>query len=57
LYQLLKNENSVLWVVESDGEVMGSCGIYPTDGLPQECEELIKFYLCPKARGIVIGMQ
>lgn len=55
LYELFKNPKSVLWVVEENGEVLGCCGIYPTDGLPNGCAELVKFYLMPKARGRKIG--
>ena len=55
LYQLFKNPKSALWVVEENGEVLGCCGIYPTDGLPIGCAELVKFYLMPKARGRKIG--
>ena len=55
LYELFKNPKSVLWVVEENGEVLGCCGVYPTDGLPNGCAELVKFYLMPKARGRKIG--
>ena len=55
LYELFKNEKSVLWVAENDGEILGCCGIYPTDGLPKGCAELVKFYLLAKARGKGLG--
>ena len=55
LYELFKKPKSVLWVVEEDGEILGCCGVYPTDGLPSGCAELVKFYLMPKARGRKIG--
>ena len=55
LYELFKNPKSVLWVVEENGEILGCCGIYPTEGLPNDCAELVKFYLMPKARGRKIG--
>ena len=55
LYELFKNKRSMLWVVEEAGEILGCCGIYPTDGLPDHCAELVKFYLSPKARGKGIG--
>lgn len=55
LYELFKNTASVLWVVEENNEILGCCGIYPTDGLPRGCAELVKFYLMPKARGRKIG--
>lgn len=55
LYTLFREERSVLWVAETDGLVVGCCGIYPTDGLPEGCAELVKFYLCPSARGMGLG--
>ena len=55
LYELFKNPKSVLWVVKENSEVLGCCGVYPTDGLPRGCAELVKFYLKPKARGRKIG--
>ncbi len=55
LYELFKNPKSVLWVVQENSEILGCCGIYPTDGLPNGCAELVKFYLMPKARGRKIG--
>lgn len=55
LHELFNNKKSVLWVVEEEGEVLGCCGVYPTDGLPAGCAELVKFYLMPKARGRKIG--
>ncbi|WP_319501069.1 GNAT family N-acetyltransferase [uncultured Draconibacterium sp.] len=55
LYELFQNEKSILWVAEKDGEILGCCGIYPTDGLPKGCAELVKFYLLAKARGNGLG--
>jgi putative acetyltransferase len=55
LYTLFRKENSVLWVGEVNGVVSGCCGIYPTEGLPEGCAELAKFYLCPEARGAGLG--
>jgi putative acetyltransferase len=54
---LFKNEKSVLWVAEENGKILGCCGIYPTDGLPDSCAELVKFYLSPEARGKGIGLK
>lgn len=39
------------WVIEENGEVLGGCGYYPTEGLPEGYAELVKFYLSPKTRG------
>ncbi|MDX8338749.1 GNAT family N-acetyltransferase [Draconibacterium sp. IB214405] len=57
LFELFENERSVLWVAENEGEILGCCGIYPTDGLPEGCVELVKFYLLAKARGKGLGTQ
>ena len=38
-------------VIEENGEVMGGCGYYPTEGLPDGYAELVKLYLSPKVRG------
>jgi putative acetyltransferase len=57
LFELFKREKSVLFVAEEDSEIFGCCGIYPTDGLPEGCVELVKFYLAAKARGKGIGLK
>ncbi len=55
LFELFQNEKSWLWVAEIDKEIIGCCGIYPTIGLPENCAELVKFYLAAKSRGKGIG--
>ena len=55
LYELFEKEKSVLWVAHLDNEIMGCCGVYPTDGLQEDTAELVKFYLPAKARGKGIG--
>lgn len=55
LYALFKETHSVCWVAEAEGEIVGCCGIYPTEGLPTGCAELVKFYLSKQARGKGIG--
>ncbi len=35
LYGLFRENRSVLWVAELNGEALGCCGIYPTPGLDQ----------------------
>jgi putative acetyltransferase len=57
LYALFQKPNAVLWVAEVDGEVLGCCGIYPTEGLEKDCAELAKFYLSGEIRGKGIGKQ
>jgi putative acetyltransferase len=55
LFELFRKERSVLWVAEQEGKLMGSCGIYPTEGLEEDVAELVKFYLPSHARGKGIG--
>ena len=55
LFDLFQAERSVLWVAEVDHELVGCCGVYPTEGLPADTAELVKFYILAKARGIGIG--
>ena len=56
LYELFQDQKrAILWVAEVNDEVVGCCGIYPTPNLPENCVELVKFYLAEKARGKGIG--
>ncbi|GGI24294.1 GNAT family N-acetyltransferase [Pedobacter mendelii] len=55
LSEVFKKEGSVYWLAEEDGVLLGGCGIYPTDGLPESCVELVKFYLSAASRGKGIG--
>jgi len=55
LFLLFQTPGSVLWVAEIQNKVAGCCGIYPTEGLPEHCTELVKFYLAKEARGKGIG--
>jgi len=57
LYKLFQIPGSVLWVAELSHEIIGCCGIYPTEGLPEGCAELVKFYLSANARGKGIGKE
>jgi putative acetyltransferase len=57
LFELFQTPDSVLWVAETYGTILGCCGIYPTEGLPEDCTELVKFYLSQKARGKGIGKE
>lgn len=51
LYQLFRAPGSIYWVTEEEGTLLGGCGIYPTDGLPDGYAELVRFFLTPAARG------
>lgn len=55
LYRLFQKPGSAYWVAEEAGKLLGGCGIYPTDGLPVNYAELVKFYLLPGSRGKGIG--
>ena len=55
LFELFSLPKSVLWVAVVEGVVEGCCGIYPTEGLPEGCAELVKFYLSSETRGKGIG--
>ena len=57
LYTLFQKDRAVLWVAEVNDEVLGCCGVYPTEGLEKDCAELAKFYLSVKIRGKGIGKQ
>ncbi|RZL17912.1 MAG: GNAT family N-acetyltransferase [Pedobacter sp.] len=57
LYEYFRQTGSVYWIAEEDGELLGACGIYPTEGLPQGYAELVKFYLSEEVRGKGIGHQ
>lgn len=55
LFELFHKKKSVLWVAELEGIVVGCCGLYPTVGLPNNCVEIVKFYLSKPSRGKGIG--
>ncbi|RQO74048.1 GNAT family N-acetyltransferase [Pedobacter sp. KBW06] len=57
LYKLFQTERSIYFIAEEDGQLLGGSGIYPTEGLPEGCAELVKFYLSGNARGKGIGKQ
>lgn len=55
LYELFRTPGSEYFVAEENGKLLGGCGIYPTEGLPDDCVELVKLYLRKEARGKGIG--
>ncbi len=55
LSDVFKQAGSGYWLAEEEGVLLGGCGIYPTDGLPEGCVELVKFYLSNQARGKGLG--
>lgn len=55
LSELFTEKNSALFVAEVDGQLSGCCGIFPTEGLPEKCAELVKFYVGKDFRGKGLG--
>ncbi len=55
LFHLFGKNKSAYFIAEADGKVMGGCGIFPTEGLPDRCCELVKLYLLPEARKAGVG--
>lgn len=57
LYKLFSVPGSEYWIAEDNEKIIGGCGIYPTENLPDGCGELVKFYLNASYRGKGIGKQ
>jgi putative acetyltransferase len=57
LFELFLTPNSFYYVALVDGKVVGGCGIFPTDNLPDGTCELVKLYLAKEARGTGLGKQ
>ncbi len=55
LFALFQTEDSFYFVAEDDGEIVGACGIYPTEGMPDGCIELVKLYVAASHRGTGLG--
>lgn len=55
LFELFDIDDAIMWIATDDDNILGCCGVYPTQGLPSKYAELAKFYLSPKARGKGIG--
>lgn len=57
LFELFAKKGSFYLVATDRNQIIGGCGIYPTDGLPDGCAELVKFYLLPDYRNAGIGKE
>ena len=57
LYTLFQTPRSIYWLAEDNGKIIGGCGIYPTQNLPEGCGEVVKFYLNASYRKQGIGRQ
>jgi putative acetyltransferase len=55
LFELFQQAGSVYYIAEIDGTIVGGCGIFPTEGLPEATCELVKLYLNNSARGNGLG--
>lgn len=55
LSEVFTTSGSIYFVTESEGEIIGGGGIYPTANLPDGTCELVKLYLSPKGRGKGLG--
>lgn len=55
LYELFRAKGAYYFVAVLHNELLGGCGIFPTEGLPEGTCELVKLYLKPTARGTGLG--
>lgn len=55
LFELFQTPNSAYFIALIDEEIVGGCGIFPTENLPKGYSELVKLYLHKKVRGKGIG--
>jgi putative acetyltransferase len=42
-------------LIDENNQVVGGCGLYPTNGLPSGYVEVVKLYIAPQARGKGFG--
>jgi putative acetyltransferase len=57
LYELFRTSGSYYFVATIDQKVVGGCGIFPTDNLPEGTCELVKLYVAKEARGTGLGKE
>jgi len=55
LFELFQTPESIYFIAEIDGNIVGGSGIFPTEGLPLGTCELVKLYLDKSARGTGLG--
>lgn len=55
LFKLFQATHSHYFVAKEQGIIVGGCGIYPTEGLPEGCIELVKLYVAKSHRGAGLG--
>lgn len=57
LYELFRTPGSCYYVAVLNEEVIGGCGIFPTENLPDGTCELVKLYVTKEARGTGLGKE
>ena len=57
LFELFRTPGSYYFVATIDQKVVGGCGIFPTENLPEGTCELVKLYVAKEARGTGLGKQ
>jgi Acetyltransferases len=57
LFTLFQREKSQYFIAKENGIIVGGCGIYPTQGLPEGCIELVKLYVAKSHRSVGLGKQ
>ncbi|MFZ9144309.1 MAG: GNAT family N-acetyltransferase [Aquirufa sp.] len=57
LYELFRTPGSYYFIATIGQKVVGGCGIFPTDNLPEGTCELVKLYVAKEARGTGLGKQ
>lgn len=57
LYELFRTQGSYYYVAVLNEEVVGGCGIFPTENLPDGTCELVKLYVAKEARGTGLGKE
>lgn len=55
LYELFQMPNSYYFVAIMEEKIVGGCGLYPTENLPEGTAELVKLYVSREARGQQLG--
>ncbi|RTY85993.1 GNAT family N-acetyltransferase [Flavobacterium sp. RSP15] len=57
MYEEYNKSKSVYYVVEKDGEIIGSAGVAPLENEAETICELQKMYFLPETRGLGLGSQ
>ena len=55
LFETFLSKQAHYFVAEEDKKLIGGCGIFPTDGLPSGCAELVKLYVLQPYRNKGFG--